>query len=90
MSSITVGPGLDLHAGSLLHEQISVKVSALVKGKQKEYDWIAKIHRREHDSANYARFQVSLIALIYFSHAEYYYNYNSNNRFICMLILFIL
>ena len=70
MSSITVGPGLDLHAGSLLHEQISVKVSALVKGKQKEYDWIAKIHRREHDSANYARFQVSLIALIYFSHAE--------------------
>ena len=58
MSSITVGPGVDLHAGSLLHEQISVKVSATIKGKNKDYDWIAKIHRSEHESANYARFQV--------------------------------
>ena len=58
VSAITVGPGKDLHAGSLLHEQISVSISATVKGKQKEYDWIAKIHRSEHESANYARFQV--------------------------------
>ena len=58
VSSITVGSGIDLHAGSLLHEQIRVKVSAVIKGKQKEYDWIAKIHRSEHESSNYARFQV--------------------------------
>ena len=58
VSSITVGPGNELHAGSLLHEQIRVSVSAVIKGKTKEYDWVAKIHRSEHESANYARFQV--------------------------------
>jgi len=57
VSAITVGPSQDLHAGSLLHEQIRVIVSAVVKGKEKEYDWIAKIHRSENESANYARFQ---------------------------------
>ena len=72
MSAITVGPGTDLHAGSLLHEQISVKVSAIVKGKQKEYDWIAKIHRSEHESANYARFQVYLILTLDDHHITYH------------------
>ena len=56
--SITVGPDNNLHAGSLLHEQIRVGVSAQVKGKQKDYDWIAKIHRSQHETSNYARFQV--------------------------------
>ena len=58
VSSITVGPDNNLHAGSLLHEQIRVGVSAQVKGKQKDYDWIAKIHRSQHETSNYARFQV--------------------------------
>ena len=58
VSAITVGPSQDLHSGSLLHEQIHVIVSAVVKGRQREYDWIAKIHRSENESANYARFQV--------------------------------
>ena len=59
VSAITVGTSQDLHSGSLLHEQIHVIVSAVVKGRQREYDWIAKIHRSENESANYARFQVS-------------------------------
>ena len=64
VSAITVGPSQDLHSGSLLHEQIHVIVSAVVKGRQREYDWIAKIHRSENESANYARFQVFIAFLV--------------------------
>ena len=68
VSAITVGPSQDIHSGSLLHDQIRVIVSAVVKGKEREYDWIAKIHRSENESANYARFQVQII--IQDSHQE--------------------
>ena len=57
--SITIGPvvnGLDYP--SLLHEQLAIEVEATVKGKEKQYAWIAKFHRVEDAPAEFARFQV--------------------------------
>ena len=60
MLSITIGPVTDgLDYPSLLHEQLAIEVEATVKGREKNYAWIAKFHRVEHGPAEFARFQVS-------------------------------
>ncbi len=42
---------------SLLEERLDVNVGATVKGRERKYDWIAKVLRAEAGPANYARFQ---------------------------------
>jgi hypothetical protein len=43
----------------LLEERLTVWVEATVKGRTKEYEWLAKVLRPEAGPANYARFQVT-------------------------------
>ena len=42
---------------ALLEERLNVQVNALIRGRSKDYDWIAKVLRSESGPANYARFQ---------------------------------
>ena len=42
---------------ALLEERLNVQVNALIRGRSKTYDWIAKVLRSESGPANYARFQ---------------------------------
>ena len=44
-----------------MEERLSVGAEAVVKGKTKEYQWIAKVLRPEAGPANYARFQVIIV-----------------------------
>ena len=42
---------------ALLEERLNVQVTAFIRGRSKNYDWIAKVLRSESVPANYARFQ---------------------------------
>ena len=42
---------------SLLEERLNVQVGATIKGRERKYDWVAKVLRAEAGPANYARFQ---------------------------------
>ena len=56
LSSLTV-KNADSKA-SLLEERLNIQVNAFIRGRSKDYDWIAKVLRSESGPANYARFQV--------------------------------
>jgi hypothetical protein len=55
VTTITVG-SCEARA-SLLEERVNVQVNAAIKGRSKDYDWVAKVLRSEAGPANYARFQ---------------------------------
>ncbi len=52
---MTIGP---CHSrAALLEERLNVQINAFIRGRSKDYDWIAKVLRPESGPANYARFQ---------------------------------